>query len=294
MTAVEIQALAIPKAVRRVRFGPGIFIAMAFLLLLVIWVFFPSLIATHEPNEQNLRDALLHPAWHGEGRWSYPFGTDTLGRDVFARLVYGTRTSLGVALFAVALSALIGVTMGLLAGYFGGKLDWIIVGWTDVQQGLGGILIIMVMILTFGNSPKVIILSLGFTFWMIFARVVRARVLSLRESSFIDSSVVIGASGKRIILRHVLPHMTPAIMSLAILQIARMLLIESGLSFLGIGVQPPNVSWGLVLGTGRNILPVAYWVATLAGVLISITVIALTVFSRWIEPILDRSISGRH
>src|SRR5262245_14819095 len=149
MSAVEIQTVAIQtaaptKAIRRVRLGPGICIATAFVILLAICAVVPDLIAPHSPNEQHLRDSLLPPAWHEKGTWTYPFGTDTLGRDVFSRLVYGTRTSLAIATFAVALSSVIGVSLGLIAGYFGGKLDRIVVGWTDVQQGLGGILIIMV------------------------------------------------------------------------------------------------------------------------------------------------------
>jgi peptide/nickel transport system permease protein len=292
MTIVDVQAVVPAQPIRRVRFGVGICLTLAFLAVLVICVVAPGILALHPPNEQKLRAALRPPVWQERGSWSYPFGTDTLGRDVYSRLVYGARTSLGIALLTVLLSAVIGVTLGILAGYFGGKADRAIMGWTDVQQGMGGILIIMVMVLTFGSSPKVIILSLGVTFWMIFARVVRARVLSLRSSSFIDSSVVIGASRKRIMLRHVLPHLSSTIISLAVLQVARILLIESGLSFLGIGVQPPDVSWGLVLGTGRDILSVAYWVATLAGVIISATVVSLTVFSRWIEPVLDGSVGS--
>lgn len=290
MTLVDVQAVVPPQSIRRVRFGPGICLMLAFLSLLATCFVAPGILALHSPNEQKLRAALRPPVWQKRGSWTYPFGTDTLGRDVYSRLIYGTRTSLGIALLTVLLSAVIGVTLGLLAGYFGGKTDRAIMGWTDVQQGMGGILIIMVMVLTFGSSPKVIVISLGVTFWMIFARVVRARVLSLRGSSFIDSSVVIGASRKRIILRHVLPHLNSTIASLAVLQVARILLIESGLSFLGIGVQPPDVSWGLVLGTGRDILSVAYWVATLAGVVISATVVSLTVFSRWIAPLLDGSV----
>lgn len=289
MTTIDAAAV-LPRRASRVRFGIGISLTIGFLILLAGCAVAPQLLTHVGPNEQELSAALTPPIWHDGGSWAHPLGTDTLGRDLYSRLVFGVRTSLGISLLTVLVSGSIGVMLGLLAGFFRGRVDRTIMAWTDVQQGLGGVLILMVLILTFGASGPIIVISLGLTFWMIFARIVRASVMTLRENSFIDSSVVIGVSSPRIILRHVLPHLSSTIISLAILQTARILLVESGLSFLGIGVQPPTVSWGLVLGSGRDFLAVAYWVATFAGVLISVTVVSLTVFARWLEGVLDRSL----
>lgn len=288
-------AVITPGRVSKGRFAVSLsfLIAGAFLLLLILFAVVPHLFTSVPPNEQNLKDSLAPPFWNGGGSWSHPLGTDTLGRDIWSRLVYGTRTSLGVGLAATTLAALIGVTFGLLSGYFGGIVERFLMGWTDAQQGMPAIIILLVLILSFGSTPRVLILGLGATFWMVFSRVVRAKVLSLRESSFIDSSRVIGCSHLRIIFRHVVPHLWPTIIPLIALMVARLLLVESGLSFLSIGVQPPAVSWGLVLGDGRDLIGLAYWVASFAGLIISLAVIALTVFARWVVPVLDRGGSGR-
>lgn len=286
----NLETVVLKRGRSKVRVGPGIVLTMLFLALLLVCAVAPGLIAPYGANDQDLRAALQPPVWSG-GTWDHPLGTDTLGRDLLSRLVYGTRVSLGISLCTAVLTGVIGVGLGLVSGFMKGWIERAIMVWTDAQQAIGGILITMVMVLTFGNSALVIILSLSSVFWMFFARVVRTQVQTLRESAFVDSSVVIGASTSRIIIRHVLPHLSPAILSLALLMVSRILLVESGLSFLGVGIQPPSVSWGLVLGSGRDFLAVAYWVATFAGVLISLTVVAFTVFARWLVPLLDKSAS---
>lgn len=261
--------------------------AISVLLLLALCVAFPALVAPYDPQSQDISSRLVPPFWNDGGSLAHPLGTDQLGRDVLSRLVYGARTTIGIAIAAATLEAIIGVTIGVVAGYFGGRIDRALRVLIDLQMGFPAILLLMVIILSFGNSIPLIILALGLNGWMIFARITRSRVLTLRNQTFVEAAVASGAGNRHIVRRHILPHIRVDVLTLMVLEIARIVLAESGLSFLGIGVQPPTISWGLVLGEGRDYVPVAYHLALFAGVAISVLVLSLNAFATWLAPVLD-------
>lgn len=264
-------------------------LALIFVAFLALCMLVPNLIAPHDPTAQDITQRLQPPAWHATGDLSHPLGTDALGRDVFGRLVYASRVTLAIAIGAALLEAAIGVTLGLIAGYKGGRLDRVISGWTDIQISFPAILLLMVIILTVGNSVPALIVAFALNGWMIFARVTRTKVRSLKEQPFVDAAIVAGARSNRILRHHLLPHLKVDIVALGILEMARITLAESGMSFLGIGVQPPAISWGQMLGEGRDYIAVAYHIPTFAGVAISASVVSLTLFARTLAPLLDRS-----
>jgi peptide/nickel transport system permease protein len=262
-------------------------IAIAGLLVLFVAALFGAALAPHDPATQDLTSRLEPPVWNENGSWSHLLGTDSLGRDVFSRLIVGSRVTLLFALGAVVLEGLIGVIVGLVGGYSRGTIGWLLMRWTDIQMAFPSILLWMTVILIFGNDLPVLIIGAAVNGWMIFARVTRTNVVSLKERSFVESAIAGGASTRRIIGRHVLPHLVPQYITLFILEMARVTLAEAAVSFIGIGVQPPNISWGLMLGEGRDLSAVAYHLAMFPGLCISLTVIALNLLARWIEPLVN-------
>lgn len=262
-------------------------ISALILVMLLSWVILGQIIAPRDPNVQSLRDRLLPPVWHVGGSWSHPLGTDQLGRDLLSRLIIGARTTLGIALVAALLEAMIGITLGLIAGYRGGRVESAIMRWTDIQMAFPSILLLMMIILVFGRSKVTLVVAIAINGWMIFARFTRARVQVLKTQGFVEAAVVAGAKPYFIVWQHIIPHIRVDALALLILEIARIILAESVISFVGIGVQPPDISWGLMIGGSRTYIPVAYHLALFPGLMITTTVVALTYFSTWIAPIID-------
>ena len=244
-------------------------------------------IAPWDPGRQMLIKRLRPPAWQARGLREHPLGTDHLGRDILSRILYGGRISLGVGLSAVTLSGLIGVTLGLLAGFHGGRIDALIMRVVDVFLAIPYILLAMGVVFALGPSLLNVILVMAITRWVQFARIVRADVLSIREREFVSGARARGNRSMRLLLRHVLPNALTPIIVVATLELAFMIIYESALSFLGLGVQPPTPTWGWMLADGRNYVSTAWWLATLPGLAIMLTVLAVNLLGDWLRDTLD-------
>ena len=244
-------------------------------------------IAPWDPGRQMLIKRLRPPAWEARGLREHPLGTDHLGRDILSRILYGGRISLGVGLSAVTLSCVIGVTLGLLAGFHGGRTDALIMRVVDVFLAIPYILLAMGVVFALGPSLVNVILVMAATRWVQFARIVRADVLSIREREFVSGARARGNRSMRLLLRHVLPNALTPIIVVATLELAFMIIYESALSFLGLGVQPPTPTWGWMLSDGRNYLATAWWLATFPGLAIMLTVLAVNLLGDWLRDTLD-------
>jgi peptide/nickel transport system permease protein len=244
-------------------------------------------IAPWDPGRQMLTKRLRPPAWQARGLREHPLGTDHLGRDILSRILYGGRISLGVGLSAVTLSCLIGVTLGLLAGFHGGRTDAFIMRVVDVFLAIPYILLAMGVVFALGPSLLNVILVMAVTRWVQFARIVRADVLSIREREFVSGARARGNRSMRLLLRHVLPNALTPIIVVATLELAFMIIYESALSFLGLGVQPPTPTWGWMLSDGRNYVATAWWLATFPGLAIMLTVLAVNLLGDWLRDTLD-------
>jgi peptide/nickel transport system permease protein len=249
-------------------------------------VFAPQ-IAPWDPARQMLLKRLRPPMWEPRGLREHPLGTDHLGRDILSRILYGGRISLGVGLSAVTLSCLIGVTLGLLAGFHGGRTDAFIMRVVDVFLAIPYILLAMGVVFALGPSLLNVILVMAMTRWVQFARIVRADVLSIREREFVSGARARGNRSTRLLLRHVLPNALTPIIVVATLELAFMIIYESALSFLGLGVQPPTPTWGWMLSDGRNYVATAWWLATFPGLAIMLTVLAVNLLGDWLRDTLD-------
>ena len=287
MSVVTAEA-ALPVAVRarrRVSFR-AVFGLSVLLVIGGAAVFAPQL-APWDPARQMLMKRLRPPMWQERGLREHPLGTDHLGRDILSRILHGGRISLGVGLTAVTLSALIGVTLGLLAGFFGGRADALIMRVVDVFLAIPYILLAMGVVFALGPSLLNVILVMAVTRWVQFARIVRADVLSIREREFVAGARARGNRPLRLLLRHVLPNALTPIIVVATLELAFMIIYESALSFLGLGVQPPTPTWGWMLSDGRNYVATAWWLATLPGLAIMLTVLAVNLLGDWLRDTLD-------
>jgi peptide/nickel transport system permease protein len=281
VTDVELRARLARRLSFRAVFGITVLAIMGGAALLA-----PQ-IAPWDPGRQMLMKRLRPPAWEARGLREHPLGTDHLGRDILSRIVYGGRISLGVGLSAVTLSAFIGVTLGLLAGFHGGRTDAVVMRVADVFLSIPYILLAMGVVFALGPSLLNVILVMAVTRWVQFARIVRADVLSIREREFVSGARARGNRSLRLLLRHVLPNALTPIIVVATLELAFMIIYESALSFLGLGVQPPTPTWGWMLSDGRNYLATAWWLATFPGLAIMLTVLAVNLLGDWLRDTLD-------
>ncbi|HKZ45906.1 MAG TPA: oligopeptide ABC transporter permease [Thermodesulfobacteriota bacterium] len=258
----------------------AVFGGIIVLLLFTIAVFAPF-VAPYNPNAINVKHVLEAPSF------SHPFGTDDLGRDIFSRVVYGSRISLAVGFVAVGIATIIGIIFGALSGYYGGWLDTIIMRFVDIMLSIPTFFLILAVIAMLEPSIWNIMIVIGITSWMGVARFVRAEFLSLKEREFVLSARALGASDFRIIFRHILPNaMSPVLVS-AVLGIAGAVLVESALSFLGIGVQPPTASWGNILTIGKDNIEIAWWISVFPGLAIFVTVLAYNLLGEGIRDSID-------
>ena len=283
-TVADLRPVA-PPARRRVSFRAVFGIAV--LLLMGGAALAAPQIAPWDPGRQMLVKRLRPPMWQERGLREHPLGTDHLGRDILSHILYGGRISLGVGLSAVTLSGLIGVTLGLLAGFHGGRTDAFIMRVVDVFLAIPYILLAMGVVFALGPSLLNVILVMAVTRWVQFARIVRADVLSIREREFVSGARARGNRSMRLLLRHVLPNALTPIIVVATLELAFMIIYESALSFLGLGVQPPTPTWGWMLADGRNYVATAWWLATFPGLAIMLTVLAVNLLGDWLRDTLD-------
>ena len=271
----------------------GLFGALVVAFFLVTAVLSPIL-APYDPVAMDLRSALQPPLdalTNGEA--PHVFGTDQLGRDILSRVIAGSRVTLSVAAAAVIIGGLLGVTLGLVSGYFGGWPERLIMRAADVQMSIPLMLFAMLVVSVLGTSYVNLVAVLALTGWTRFARVVRGEVLSLREREFVLASRAGGAGALRIILRHILPNVATAIIIIGTLEFARVVILESALSFLGMGVPPPAASWGRMLAEGRGYIGQAWWLSFFPGVTIALVVLGMNMLGDWLRDYFDPRLSGR-
>ena len=262
-------------------------LSLAFLLVLVVCAVLAPWIAPHDPNEINLSATMLSPVWHG-GTWEYPMGTDWQGYDILSRLLYGARTSLFIGTMVVLLAGTFGVLVGLYAGYKGGRADRWLMGWVDVQVSFPGLLLAMLLIALVGGSVMSVTVILAINGWMVYARMTRGVVLSAKERPFVEAAELVGCKPKRVVFKHILPNLISPLTTLAVLEFARIILAEAALSYLGLGIQYPGVSWGLDVARAMDHeLFGNQWLIIYPGILLSLTVLAANLLSSWLRVALD-------
>lgn len=282
------RAAAIRRALRR---NPTILIGGGLLLLLVLAAVLAPVLAPASPTQTGFSTRVRPPAILGAPS-GFLLGSDNLGRDILSRLLYGGQLSLALAAASVVLSAVVGVALGLLSGYAGGRVDDAIMRIVDVQLSFPVILLAIAIIAVVGTSLTALVGVLVLSGWVIYARTVRANVLSLKEQEYVNAARALGAGGVRIVVRHILPNTLAPIIVVATVQLATMLLLESGLSFLGLGIQPPTPSWGRMLAEGRDYLSNAWWISTVPGLAISLAVLGANLLGDGLRDLLDPNLRG--
>lgn len=260
--------------------------ALAFVFVVLIAVF-PRQFARHNPTAQALGHRLKPPGWVSEEGAVHLLGTDQLGRDVWARVVSGARISLAVGVIGVGLSAGAGVGLGVIAGFFGSRADMVIMRAADIQLSFPFILLALVWAAFIGNTLPSIIVIVGIRGWADYARLVRAKVLALREQEFILATRALGASDVRLMLLHVVPNVLPLVLIVGSLQFGRAVILESTLSFLGLGIPPPAATWGGMLSDGRTYLGTAWWLTTTPGLAIMLVVLCANILGDAIRDTFD-------
>jgi peptide/nickel transport system permease protein len=256
-------------------------------ILLILFIsIFAGVLAPHDPLAQNLGERLKPPVWMAGGSALHLLGTDNYGRDLLSRLIYGSRVSLLIATASMVLSCGLGVAAGLLAGYKGGRWEMFIMRFADAHSAFPAILLAIVVVAAIGGGMLNVILVLGVSQWMTYARVIYGMTRSMKQRSFIEAAASYGAGDLYILRRHLLPQFMPVIIVLATLQIAQMILQETALSFLGLGVPQPAPTWGNVLAEGRDRLFGAPWIADSAGIAIVVLVLAVNFFGDGLRQLL--------
>ena len=259
----------------------------AILGMLVIFATFAPLIAPHDPIKTNIMANLTPPMWHEGGSSKYILGTDTLGRDILSRIIYGSRLSLSLSLLVILIGGSIGVTLGMISGYLGGFVDAVIQRGVEAMLALPTILVALVFVFTFGFGFWNVILILSPFIAARFARMVRAETLTVKERDYVAVAKVVGASKANIMAKHILPNVTNTVIVLATLEVGHLILVESSLSFLGVGIPPPNPAWGLMVSEGREAIATAYWISLFPGLAILATVLSLNLFGDWLRDAMD-------
>jgi peptide/nickel transport system permease protein len=276
------QRLKLRKLFRRIPKG-----AASIILILFLCAVFSPWLAPHNPIAQNLGEALKPPFWQEGGTMDHLLGTDNLGRDILSRIIYGARISVIVGFVGVILAGAVGTLLGIIAGYFGGSIDAVIMRLTDIMLSLPFILIGIAIIGAIGPSLTNVIIVLGITQWVGYTRIIRFEAMSLSKSEFIEMAVISGCKWWRILLVHVLPNVLNSAIVLATLDVGKMIIIEAAFSFLGLGVKPPTATWGAMLADGRLYMTVAWWIVTFPGIAIFATVLAGNLIGDWFRDELD-------
>jgi len=270
---------------RRAKKHMGFIIGGTVVVLVLILAVFAPVIAPSDPYDQTLTNRLLPPIWHEKGSWSHPFGTDALGRDYFSRVIFGARISLMIGFFAAAVSAVVGSALGMVGGYFGGKTDAVVMYLINVKLALPGLLVALSLVSVFGGSLIALICILAFLFWDRYAVVTRSVTQQIRTNDYITAAQAVGASRLRIIVGEVLPNLMNQIIVIASLEMAVAILVEAALSFLGLGIQPPTPSWGLLVSEGRSFMFFKPYLVTIPGLAIFILVISINMMGDGIRDI---------
>ena len=265
----------------------------AFMVVVVLAAVCAPLVAPYDPTQQSLRERLRGPAWVPEaGRQWHLLGTDQLGRDILSRIIYGSRVSLIVGFAAVMIGGSIGGSLGLLSGYAGGLVDEVVMLVADAQLAFPFILLAIGIIAVLGPSFGNLIVIVGLSGWVTYARLVRAQVLTIKEREYVLAIRGLGGSTWRILANHIVPNTLAPFLVVTTLELARTILLESTLSFLGLGIQPPTPSWGGMLNEGRSYLDSAWWISALPGLVLMLTALVVSRMGDWLRDVLDPTLRG--
>lgn len=259
---------------KRVRGHSGLLFGLGVVLLLVIVAILAPVLAPHDPYAQTLANRMVKPVFMG-GTWEHPLGTDHLGRDYLSRLIYGARVSLLIGTVAALISGVIGTAMGVAAGYFGGKVDAVVTFLINVRLAMPVVLVALAVVAILGGSLQVVIGVLGLLLWDRFAVVMRASTLQVRRREYVAAAQAIGASTSRVILSEIMPNIVNNLIVIVTLEMAHAILLEAALSFLGLGVQPPTPSWGLMVSEGKNMMLFEPWLVLIPGFVLFVLVLAI-------------------
>ncbi len=285
-------ALPAPRAARRMRLPWPLWAAAGFIAFLAVVAVAAPLIAPHNPERGSLRARLTGPTLEASDGKAYLLGTDQLGRDVLSRMIFGTRVSLTIGFAAVAVGGFVGGLLGLVAGFRGGWVDEAIMTVADAQLAFPFILLAIGIIAVLGPSFPNLIVVVGLSGWVTYARVLRSQVLSLRQRDFVSAILGLGGSVPRILVRHILPNVASTFLVIATLELARAIVLEATLSFLGLGIQPPTPSWGGMIQEGREYLDSAWWISVCPGVLLMLTSLVVSRTGDWLRDVLDPTLRG--
>jgi peptide/nickel transport system permease protein len=245
------------------------------------------LLSPSNPYEQSLRLRFRPPVWEERGSWAHPLGTDRLGRDMLARMLWGARVSLAAGVLTVLLASAFGAAVGLVAGYYGGRVDAALMRVTDATLSFPVILLALILAVTVGPSFANVVIAIAVILWARYARVIRGQVLTLMELDFIAQARIAGAGAWRIITRHLLPNTLNTLVVLVTLQVGYVIIVEASLSFLGAGIPPPTPAWGSMIAEGRDFVTSAWWVSFLPGLAILLVVLAFNLLGDWLRDTLD-------
>lgn len=255
--------------------------------IVVLMAILAPLIAPHDPVGANPSNINQPPFWLEGGSMEHILGTDNLGRDLLSRVLYGSRISLVVGILAVVISGTIGLAVGLLSGYFGGFIDNLLMRIVDAFLAIPGILLVLVFLAVLKPGISTLIFIIGITTWVTYARVIRGDVLVVKEQEYVKAAISMGVSHWKIIMRHILPNIFTSFIVISTLSVASTIILEASLSFLGMGIQSPSITWGGMLSSGRNYLATNWWIATFPGIALTLTVLGIILLGDWLRDVLD-------
>ncbi len=255
--------------------------------MMVVMALVPDLLAPHDPYVQSLRTRFRPPVWQEGGSWTHAFGTDALGRDIFSRVIHGARVSLLAGIFSLVVGGAIGTAIGLVSGYFGGRIDTLMMRLADSVLSFPIILLAFLLAVTLGPSLGTVVVSVGAILWARYARIVRGEVLAIRDRDYVKLARIAGCSNLRIIAVHIFPNVANTLIVLLTMQFGWVIIVEASLSFLGAGIPPPTSAWGSMISDGRATLTRAWWVATLPGVALMLVVLSFNLIGDWLRDRLD-------
>jgi len=270
---------------RRMRRHKGLIIGGVIVVVTFLVAIFAPVLAPHDPYAQNLSQRMIPPIWHEKGTWNHPLGTDNLGRDYLSRVVYGCRVSLIIGFSIMLIALTIGTTLGVLAGYFGGKMDMLVSFIVTVRLALPPVLVALAVVVLIGGSMTVVIVALGFLIWARAAVVMRASTQQIRSQDYVAAAQAAGCSTIRILLTEILPNLADNLVVVATLEIGRAILLEAALSFLGMGVQPPTPSWGLMISEGKDFMFFQPYLITIPGTALFLLVLGMNLLGDGIRDV---------
>jgi peptide/nickel transport system permease protein len=285
LAELALPGVRTPSVLARLRRAPLVpsLIIAAFVLLAIV----ANVVAPGDPYEQSLRLRFKPPAWEEGGSWKHLLGTDRLGRDLLSRIIFGARISLAAGVLTVLLAGFVGAAVGLVAGYYRGRVDAVLMRVTDATLAFPVILLALILAVTLGPSFTNVIVAIAVILWARYARVVRGEVLTLMERDFIAQARIVGCSARRIILTHLFPNILNTLIVLLSLNLGYVIIVEASLSFLGAGIPPPTPAWGSMVAEGRDYITSAWWVSFFPGLAILLVVLAFNLFGEWLRDVLD-------